>query len=135
MHFVNGFRCGICRWVGGEQAGHIRQQEQPVRSHQRCNLAMHHIVNITVEVFVPGTWTLNRCPSGKPCKCYLRAACVVVQVPDMHLGRQCVVVPNAQLLNSDGVIFIDNRHSAVVEELCESVAGIEVLAPVGQVSQ
>lgn len=52
-----------------------------------------------------------------------------------HLGREGVIVADAKLFHSDSVILIDDGNSAVRKELSESVAGIEVLPPTGQVVQ
>ena len=49
------------------------------------------------------------------------------------LGRQVVVVANADFFGGDGVVFIDNRHHLLLEKGIQGVARVQVARPVGKI--
>ena len=52
-----------------------------------------------------------------------------------HFCRECIVIAKSQLLHGHSIVLIDDWDSAHLEQLLESVAGIEVLVSVGQIVQ
>lgn len=48
-------------------------------------------------------------------------------------GGEVVVIAQADFLGADGVVFVDDRHHAVLDEGFEGVARVEVAAAVGEV--
>ena len=48
-------------------------------------------------------------------------------------GGDAVVVAEAELVGGDGVVLVDDRHAAQLEQAGEGLAGVEVLAAVDEV--
>jgi hypothetical protein len=55
----------------------------------------------------------------------------VDQVGDQ--GREVIVIPELDLLDHDGVVFVDDRDDAELQEAQQGVAGMEVAIAVGEV--
>lgn len=51
------------------------------------------------------------------------------------LGGQCVIVTEANLLDSNGVVLIDNGNSVICQQLLKGAPGIQVWPSVAQVIQ